>query len=47
MPSIMQTSKALGMVTMEAAVKELVTRNLVSTEEAAFYLPNPAPAGGR
>jgi twitching motility protein PilT len=40
MPSIMQTSKAMGMMTMEAAVKELVARNLVSTEEVAFYLPN-------
>ena len=33
MLSIMQTSKALGMITMEAAVKELLARNLVSTEE--------------
>jgi twitching motility protein PilT len=41
MPSIMQTSKAMGMMTMEAAVKELVARNLVTTEEVAFYLPNP------
>ena len=42
MPSIMQTSKALGMITMEAAVKELVARNVVTTEEVAFYLPSPA-----
>jgi twitching motility protein PilT len=47
MPSIMQTSKALGMVTMEAAVKDLVARNLVSTEEVAFYLPSSASAAGR
>jgi twitching motility protein PilT len=47
MPSIMQTSKALGMMTMEAAVKELVARNLVSTEEVAFYLPSSPPAAGR
>jgi len=45
MPSIMQTSKALGMMTMEAAVKELVARNLVTTEEVAFYLPNQGAAG--
>ncbi len=42
MPSIMQTSKALGMITMEAAVKELLARNLVSAEEVAFYLPTAA-----
>ncbi len=47
MASIIQTSKALGMITMEAAVKELVTRNLVSSEEVAFYLPNPTSAAGR
>jgi len=47
MPSIMQTSKALGMMTMEAAVKDLVARNLVSTEEVAFYLPSSASAAGR
>jgi twitching motility protein PilT len=45
MPSIMQTSKALGMMTMEAAVKELVARNLVTTEEVAFYLPGPGSLG--
>ena len=42
MPSIMQTSKALGMMTMEAAVKELLARNLVSAEEVSFYLPTAA-----
>ncbi len=42
MSSIMQTSKGIGMVTMEAAVKELLARNLVTTDEVSFYLPNPA-----
>ena len=46
MPSIMQTSKALGMMTMEAAVKELLARNLVTMDEVSFYLPTP-PASGR
>jgi twitching motility protein PilT len=45
MPSIMQTSKALGMTTMEAAVKDLLARNLVAMEEVSFYLPSPAVAG--
>jgi twitching motility protein PilT len=45
MPSIMQTSKALGMITMEAAVKELLARNLVAMEEVSFYLPASAVAG--
>jgi twitching motility protein PilT len=45
MPSIMQTSKAMGMMTMEAAVKELVARNLVTPEEVAFYLPNQGAPG--
>jgi hypothetical protein len=30
---------------MEAAVKELVARNLVTTEEVAFYLPGPGSLG--
>ncbi len=47
MSSIMQTSKAVGMITMEAAVKELVARNLVSTDEVAFYLPSSASNVGR
>jgi twitching motility protein PilT len=38
-PSIMQTSKALGMQTMEAAVTELLNTNLVTRDEVAFYLP--------
>lgn len=45
MPSIMQTSKALGMQTMEMAVKDLLARNLVTTDEVAFYLPPAVPAG--
>ncbi|HME44861.1 MAG TPA: type IV pilus twitching motility protein PilT [Syntrophorhabdales bacterium] len=44
MPSIMQTSKAMGMITMEAAVKELLARNLVTPDEVAFYIPN-VPSG--
>ena len=32
----------MGMITMEAAVKELLARNLVTTDEVSFYLPNPA-----
>jgi len=44
MPSIMQTSKAMGMITMEAAVKELLARNLVTSDEVAFYIPN-VPSG--
>lgn len=38
-PSIMQTSRAIGMQTMEAAVQELLAKNLVTREEVAFYLP--------
>ncbi len=37
-PSTMQTSRQLGMQTMEASVKELLARNLVTQEEVAFYL---------
>jgi twitching motility protein PilT len=40
LPSIMQTSKAIGMQTMEAAVTELVGKNLVTRDEVAFWLPN-------
>jgi twitching motility protein PilT len=39
LPSTMQTSRQLGMQTMEAAVKELLARDLVTREEVAFYLP--------
>ncbi|MBA4418680.1 MAG: twitching motility protein PilT [Syntrophus sp. (in: bacteria)] len=36
--SIMQTSKALGMQTMEASVQDLLAKNVVNREEVAFYL---------
>ena len=36
--SIMQTSKALGMQTMEASVQDLLAKNAVNREEVAFYL---------
>jgi twitching motility protein PilT len=38
-PSMMQTSKGVGMQTMEASVKDLIARNLVTQEEVSFYLP--------
>jgi len=38
-PSIMQTSKGIGMQTMEASVMELLQKNLVTREEVAFWLP--------
>jgi len=38
-PSIMQTSKGIGMQTMEASVQDLLTRNIVTKDEVAFYLP--------
>ena len=41
-PSIMQTSKALGMQTMEASVTELMNKNLVTRDEVSFYLPQSA-----
>jgi len=37
-PSIMQTSKGMGMMTMEAAVNEVVAANLVTREQVANYL---------
>jgi twitching motility protein PilT len=37
--SIMQTSKAIGMQTMEAACQDLLMKNLVTKDEVAFYLP--------
>lgn len=37
-PSIMQTSKGIGMQTMEASINELLTRNIVNREEAHNYL---------
>jgi twitching motility protein PilT len=41
-PSIMQTSKALGMQTMEASVTELVAKNIVTKDEVSYYLPKSA-----
>jgi twitching motility protein PilT len=41
-PSIMQTSKAIGMQTMEASVMELVAKNIVTKDEVAYYLPKSA-----
>jgi len=38
-PSIMQTSKGIGMQTMEASVQDLLARNIVTKDEVAFYLP--------
>jgi len=38
-PSIMQTSRGIGMQTMEASVMELLQKNLVTREEVAFWLP--------
>ncbi len=37
-PSAMQTSRQLGMQTMESSVKDLLARNLVTQEEVAFYM---------
>lgn len=41
-PSIMQTSRAVGMQTMEFSVTELLTKNIVTRDEVAFYLPQSA-----
>lgn len=38
-PSIMQTSRGIGMQTMEASVTELLQKNLVTRDEVAFWLP--------
>lgn len=38
-PSIMQTSRGIGMQTMEASVTELLQKNLVTREEVSFWLP--------
>jgi Tfp pilus assembly pilus retraction ATPase PilT len=35
----MQTSRAIGMQTMEAACQDLVAKNLVTKDEVSFYLP--------
>ncbi len=39
-PSVIQTSKSLGMQTMEAACNELIAKNLVTKDEVSFYLSN-------
>ncbi len=39
-PSIIQTSKGLGMQTMEAACQDLIAKNLVTKDEVSFYLGN-------
>jgi twitching motility protein PilT len=44
-PSIMQTSKALGMQTMEAAVNDLLAKNLVTKDEVQFWLPSSQQQG--
>jgi twitching motility protein PilT len=41
-PSIMQTSKGIGMQTMEASVNELLAKNVVTKDEVAFYLSQSA-----
>jgi twitching motility protein PilT len=37
-PSIIQTSKGLGMQTMESACQDLIAKNLVTKDEVSFYL---------
>ncbi|MBP1748114.1 MAG: pilT [Deltaproteobacteria bacterium] len=37
-PSMIQTSKGIGMQTMEAACNELIAKNLVIRDEVSFYL---------
>jgi len=37
-PSMIQTSKGIGMQTMEAACNELIAKNLVTRDEVSFYL---------
>jgi len=39
-PSMIQTSKGIGMQTMEAACNELIAKNLVTRDEVSFYLSN-------
>ena len=38
LPSIIQTSKGIGMQTMEAACNDLLMKNLVTRDEVSFYL---------
>lgn len=37
-PSMIQTSKGIGMQTMEAACNDLIAKNLVTRDEVSFYL---------
>jgi twitching motility protein PilT len=37
-PSMIQTSKGLGMQTMESACNDLIAKNLVTRDEVSFYL---------
>lgn len=39
-PSVIQTSKGLGMQTMESACQDLLAKNLVTKDEVSFYLSN-------
>ncbi len=39
-PSIIQTSKGLGMQTMDSACQELIAKNLVTRDEVSFFLSN-------
>jgi twitching motility protein PilT len=36
--SIMQTSKGIGMQTLESSVQDLLDRNVVSRDEVSFYV---------
>ena len=37
-PSMIQTSKGIGMQTMESACNDLIAKNLVTRDEVSFYL---------
>ncbi len=37
-PSVIQTSKGIGMQTMESACNDLIAKNLVTRDEVSFYL---------
>lgn len=39
-PSVIQTSKGLGMQTMESACQDLLAKNLVTKDEVSFYISN-------
>ncbi|MBP1750471.1 MAG: pilT [Deltaproteobacteria bacterium] len=38
LPSIIQTSKGIGMQTMESACNDLIAKNLVTRDEVSFYM---------